>query len=107
MTTCRCTDLSAATLPCALCPVATSSPRYRRVRQLRSGPCTCKQKSPLTHSLKQLDNAKRPRSSREDRGRFVTGWGYVDLNHGPLPYQGVDRAALVALLDRDLRLDWT
>lgn len=28
----------------------------------------------------------------------VTRWGYVDLNHGPLPYQGADLAVLVALL---------
>jgi hypothetical protein len=25
-------------------------------------------------------------------------WGYQDLNLGPLPYQGVDPAVLVALL---------
>jgi hypothetical protein len=33
-----------------------------------------------------------------DEGLFVSRWGYQDLNLGPLPYQGVDRAVLVALL---------
>jgi hypothetical protein len=34
------------------------------------------------------------------RGLAVFLWGYLDLNQGPLPYQGVDLAALVALQGR-------
>ena len=30
-------------------------------------------------------------------GALVLSWGYQDLNLGPLPYQGVDLAALVVL----------
>ena len=51
--------------------------------------------------LKAMNQAVTRRFVEEDVGiQEIPGqnrWGYVDLNHGPLPYQSVDLTVLVAL----------
>jgi hypothetical protein len=42
------------------------------------------------------------RCDRSDCDLQRLWWGYVDLNHGPLPYQGDGESALVAILPCDL-----
>ena len=42
----------------------------------------------LGHELGQFRCHSGGTRAREDRGVTLTWWGYVDLNHGPLPYQG-------------------